>query len=73
MKLKITTVGNSAGVILPKEVLAKLNVAKGDHLYLVESPQGMTLTRYDASFEEQMEATGEATRRYRNALRELAK
>jgi putative addiction module antidote len=44
MTLKVTTIGNSAGVILPKELLARLRVDKGDELYAVETPDGLRLT-----------------------------
>ena len=47
MKLKITTVGNSAGVILPKELLARLRLEKGDELHALETPDGIRLTTYD--------------------------
>ena len=73
LKVKITTVGNSAGVVLPKEALAKMRAKKGDVLYLVESPQGYTLTPFDQDFTDQMEAANDVMRRYRHALRELAK
>lgn len=73
LKVKITTVGNSAGVVLPKEALARMRAKKGDVLYLVESPQGYTLTPYDQDFADQMEAADDVMRRYRHALRELAK
>ncbi len=52
LKLKITTVGSSAGVILPKEVLARLKVEKGDQLTLVETANGYELSPYDPEFEE---------------------
>ncbi|WP_325386361.1 AbrB/MazE/SpoVT family DNA-binding domain-containing protein, partial [Edaphobacter sp.] len=54
--VKITTIGNSVGIILPKEVLLKLKVAKGDSLYLVDTPEGVTLSPYDQDFAEEMEA-----------------
>ncbi len=73
LKAKITRVGNSAGVVLPKEALARLKVKKGDTLFLVETPSGYELTPYDAAFQAQMEAADEGLRDYRNALRELAK
>jgi putative addiction module antidote len=73
LKLKLTTVGSSTGVVLPKEALAKLNVAKGDVLYLTEAPDGYRLTRYDPDFERQMELAQQVMRSRRNALRELAK
>ena len=71
--LKITTVGNSAGVVLPKEVLEKLRVSKGDVLYLVEEPDGYRLTPYDKEFVEQMEAAEEIMREDRDVLKVLAK
>jgi putative addiction module antidote len=48
-KLKLTTIGNSAGVVLPKEVLARLKLDKGDSVYLTEAPDGYRLTPYDPS------------------------
>ena len=73
LKVKVTTIGNSVGVVLPKEALARMRAKKGDVLYLVESPQGYTLTPYDQDFAEQMDAADGVMRRYRNTLRELAK
>ena len=73
LKVKVTTVGNSMGIVLPKEALAKLKVGKGDTLYLVEGPEGLTLTPYRQDFGEQLDAAREVMRRYRNTLRELAK
>lgn len=73
LKVKITTVGSSVGVILPKEALNRMKAKKGDVLYLVETPDGYELTPYDKSFAEQLEATENVMGRYRNALRELAK
>jgi putative addiction module antidote len=54
IQAKITTVGNSLGLVLPKEALAKLHVKKGDVVYLCESPEGYTLTPYDEAFIKQM-------------------
>jgi len=54
--LKLTQIGNSVGVILPKEVLARLKLAKGDTVYLTENPDGVTLTPYQPHFDEQVEA-----------------
>lgn len=73
LKVKVTQVGNSVGIVLPKEALSKLKAEKGDTLYLVESPEGFTLTPYAQDFAEQMEAAGSLMKRYRNTLRELAK
>ena len=71
--LKLTQIGNSVGVILPKEVLARLKVEKGDSLYVTEPPGGVTLTPYDPSFEEQLELGREFMREYRDTFRALAK
>ena len=71
--VKITTVGNSVGVTLPKEVLAKLHVGKGDTLYLTETPDGVLLTPYSAEFAEIMEAAEIIMRENRDTLKALAK
>ncbi|MEW6353335.1 MAG: AbrB/MazE/SpoVT family DNA-binding domain-containing protein [Pseudomonadota bacterium] len=73
LKAKLTTVGNSTGVILPKEALAKLRAEKGDEVFLIETPSGYEITTYDPDFERQMKLARQVMRRYRNALRELAK
>jgi putative addiction module antidote len=71
--LKIAQIGNSLGVILPKEVLARLKVAKGDSLYLTETPDGVALSPYDPEFEEQLELGREFMNEYRDTFRALAK
>jgi putative addiction module antidote len=71
--VKITAIGNSAGIILPKEVLAQLGVDKGDSLSVVTTPNGIELSAYDPTFDEQMKIARDIMARYRNALRELAK
>jgi putative addiction module antidote len=72
--LKLTQIGNSVGVILPKEVLAKMNVGKGDTVYLTEAANGgFNLTPYDEEFERQMEAARRIMKKRRNVLRELAR
>lgn len=73
VKLKVTTVGSSAGIVLPKEVLARLKVSKGDSLFLTESPDGFRITPYDREFEEQMLLARDFMRKRRDVLRELAK
>jgi putative addiction module antidote len=70
--IKIIDIGNSQGVILPKETLARLNVRKGDTLYLTEGPQGIRLVPYDEEFAAQMEAAREIMRENRDVLRKLA-
>ena len=71
--LKLTQIGNSVGVILPKELLAKLGVGKGDTLYAIDQPDGIKLTVADPEFEAQMELARKLMKRWRNVLRELAK
>jgi putative addiction module antidote len=71
--LKLTQIGNSVGVILPKEVLAKLKVEKGDTVYVTESPDGLRITPHDPAFENQMTIARELMKEYRSVLHELAK
>lgn len=73
MRVTVTQIGNSTGVILPKEVAARLKVKKGDSVFLTETTDGYTLTPYDPEFETQMEAARCGMARYRNTLHELAR
>jgi putative addiction module antidote len=72
MKLKITTIGNSAGVILPKELLARLRVDKGDSLHAIELKDGIKLTPFDPELAAQMEVAEKVMRDDRSVLRKLA-
>lgn len=73
-QLKIRPIGNSLGVVLPKDVLSRLNLKEGDSLFVVEAPDGsMRITPYDPAFDAQMRAAREGMAKYRNTLRELAK
>lgn len=72
MKLKITTIGNSAGLILPKELLARLRLEKGDDVYVLETPDGIRLTAYDPELAAQMEVAEQVMREDRVVLRKLA-
>lgn len=71
--LKLVTVGNSTGVILPREVLEKLRVERGDQLYLVETPRGIELTPYDPDFAKQMDLAERVMREDRDVLAKLGK
>ncbi len=71
--LKLTQIGNSVGVILPKEVLARLKLEKGDTVFLTENPDGLTLSPNDPAFESQLEAARSIMKKRRAVLRELAK
>lgn len=73
LKLKLTKIGTSTGAVLPKEMLARLKVEKGDTLCAVETTDGYLLTPYDPEFARQMEAARAVMKRRRAALRELAK
>ena len=71
--VKLRKIGNSLGLILPKEVADQMHVAEGDTLYVVTDTNGTHLTPYDPNFDQAMKAFGETRRSYRNALRALAK
>ena len=74
LELKLRKVGNSVGVVLPKEALARLNAAEGDSVFLTESPGGgLRVTAQSPEFAKKMKVFESLSRRYRNALRELAK
>jgi antitoxin MazE len=70
---KIRAIGNSAGTTIPKAMLDRYHLAEGDPIHLVETEEGILITPFDPEFSEAMEIYAEATRRYRNAMRELAK
>ncbi len=72
MKLKITTIGNSAGVILPKDLLARLRLEKGDELHALETPDGVRLTVFDPKLAAQMEVAEKIMREDRAVLHKLA-
>ena len=71
--LKLTQIGNSVGVILPKEILARLKLEKGDTLFLTDSANGLVLTPYDPALDEQLALGREFMREYRDAFHQLAK
>jgi putative addiction module antidote len=74
LDLKVRKVGNSLGVVLPKEVLSRLNVQDGDKVFLTEAPDGSyRITPYDPEFEKQIKIGKTFMARYRNTLRALAK
>jgi putative addiction module antidote len=74
VEVKIRKFGNSLGIILPKEVLNRLNSGGGEKLFLIEAPDGeYRLTSYDPAFEKKMTKADDIMSRYRNTLRELAK
>ncbi len=73
IEVKVTTVGNSAGVVLPKDALCRMGVDKGDRLFMVEHEEGWLLTAYDPAMKRQMAIAEEAMARFKNALHELAK
>ncbi len=70
--VKVVAVGNSTGVILPKEIVQRLRVEKGDTLYVLETPKGIELTPYDGEFAAQMEVAESVMREDRDVLKKLA-
>jgi putative addiction module antidote len=70
--VKITTVGSSAGIVLPKEILSRLHVEKGDKLYVSETTNGIHLSPYRPDFAAKIEAAKRVMRKNRDALRKLA-
>jgi len=71
--LKVMRIGNSLGVVLPREIIADLNVEKGDRLYFTKSPEGYRITKSDPEFERRMALARRLMSRRHNALRELSK
>lgn len=72
MNVTVRKIGNSEGVILPREVLDRMNVKAGDHLQIIDTGTGITLEPVDDSFERQMEAARKVMDRYKIALQKLA-
>lgn len=72
-KLKLSAIGNSVGIVLPKEVLNRFRLEKGDSIFLSDSPDGVRLTPYDPDFEKQMTLARKFMRERRDVLKELAK
>lgn len=72
MTVKLTTIGNSTGIILPRELLEKLRVQKGDTLHVLETPSGIELTSFDPEFARQMDVAERVMREDRDVLRRLA-
>jgi putative addiction module antidote len=70
--VKVTTVGSSTGIVLPKEILQKMRISKGDVLHVTETPDGVLLRPYDAEFERQLNVAEGVMRKRRNVLRKLA-
>jgi len=72
MTLKLTSIGNSTGVVLPKEILQRLRVDRGNTLYVIETPTGIELTPYNPAFAAQIEVAERVMREDRDVLRKLA-
>ncbi len=73
MKLKLKKIGNSTGLILPKELLARLRLEEGDEVVVSEKPDGFSVTRDQETLDRGLEIARKAMKTYRNALKELAK
>ncbi len=72
MTVKLTTVGNSTGIILPRELLDRLRLKKGDTLHVLETPNGVELTAFDPEMGRQLDVAENVMRRRRNLLKKLA-
>lgn len=70
--VKVTTVGNSVGIVLPKEVLSRLHVEKGDSLYLSEAPDGFRISPYDSLLARKLDVLDDVMRENRDVLKKLA-
>ncbi len=74
LELKLRKIGNSMGLVLPREALARMNIQEGDSVLLTETTEGgFRLTAHSPDFEKKVKAAESLSRRYRNALKELAK
>lgn len=73
LPLKLTQIGNSVGFVLPKEAASRMNLEKGDVVFLTESPDGYRISPYDPVFEKQMLAAERIMKKRRNVLRALAR
>ena len=71
--LKLTQIGNSVGAVFPRELLAQLQLEKGDSVYVTETPDGLRITTHNPEFAEQMQAAREIMKRRSAVLHELAK
>lgn len=71
--LKLTAVGTSTGLVIPKEMLTRLRVERGDSLHVVETPEGYLLTPFDPSIQTQLEAGRALMKQYRDTFKVLAK
>lgn len=72
-KLKLTQIGNSVGVILPKEILARLKLTKGDTVFVTDAPDGVMVSPYDPEVAEQLALGREFMKEYRDTFHALAK
>jgi putative addiction module antidote len=72
-KVKLTSIGTSTGIVIPKDVLARLNVEKGDYLYLTEGPDGVIVSQFDPELAEELELGRKFMGKYRETYRALAK
>ena len=71
--LKITQIGKSLGLVLPRGIVERLRLAKGDSVSVVQTPHGIEITPFDPDFDKKLEAARKVAKRNRNALRALAK
>lgn len=73
IQLRLTTIGSSTGVVLPKAALERMRVKKGDTLFLTETPEGFLITPYNSDVARQLEVAEEVMREDRDVLKAFAK
>ena len=73
MKLELKRIGNSTGLILPRDLLTRLGLDQGDSVVITEAPGGFKVSKYDETFARGLDIARKAMKTYRNALEELAK
>jgi putative addiction module antidote len=70
--LKITTVGHSLAITIPKELVNRFRLEKGDEVFVRETPEGFEVSPFDPTFKEALDAAASVAKQYKNALRTLA-
>ncbi|AFZ47018.1 addiction module antidote [Cyanobacterium stanieri PCC 7202] len=73
IKLTVTNIGESMAIVLPNEILARMQIDQGDELYLVETEKGFTISNYPSEIEKEIETARKVMKQYHDALKELAR
>ncbi|MGY6530322.1 MAG: AbrB/MazE/SpoVT family DNA-binding domain-containing protein [Cyanobacterium sp.] len=73
IKLTVTNIGEAIAIVLPKEILARMQIDQGDELYLVETEKGFAISNYPSEMEKEIETARKVMKQYHDALKELAR